>query len=258
MKKKIIMILVLMCAFSAASFAQLTTGEPSAKKIRTGNRPEAGDFGLFVGVSVNDFYQAVQYGSLVPMPIVNLKYYATDHIEVRASIDAYAYNEKAFGKIKTTGDEKKKLGAREANGQFLLVPGVAYHFGNMNILDVYAGAELPLGWTGYKVKNVDESSDMLAVASKNAFTIGVGAFIGLQAFIANLPIAIGVEYGLSSQFDLGLRYKNKVTSAGNTQVSYKLDDTLAGVPTSQEFTNLKARRGNLGQQVRLTFSYYFK
>lgn len=257
MTKKIIMILVLMCAFSAASYAQLTTGKPSAKKIRTGNRPEAGDFGLFIGASVNDFSDAIQYGSLVPMPIVNLKYYTSDQFELRASIDANAFNEKAFGKLTDTGNSTNEHGAREANGQFLVVPGAAYHFSNKNILDVYAGVELPLGWTGYKVKDVNES-DIVSISSKNAFTVGLGAFVGLQAFIANLPVAIGVEYGFSSQFDLGLKYKNTVTSSGSKQVSYRLDDYIAGVSRFQEFSDLNARRGNLGQQVRLIVSYYFK
>lgn len=249
MKKKIFMILALMCAFSAASFAQLTTGEPSAKKIRTGNRPEAGDYGLFIGASVNSFSNAAEYAN----PIVNLKYYSTDNLELRASIDANAYNERAFGK---SLDEGTKYGAREADGQLLLVPGVAYHFGNMNILDVYAGAELPLGWTGYKAKHVE--GDFSSISSKNAFTVGIGAFIGLQAFIANLPVAVGIEYGLSSQFDLGLKYKNTVKSGGQTEVSYELDESIAGISSSQEFSKLNARRGNLGQQVRIVFSYYFK
>ena len=189
---------------------------------------------------------------------MNLKYYATDHLEVRASVEANAYNETAFGKVTNASSEEKEFGARDASGQFFLVPGTAYHFGNMNILDVYVGAELPLGWTGYKVKQVDENLDMLSITSKNAFTVGVGAFIGLQAFIANLPVAIGVEYGISSQFDLALKYKSKMTTGGTTQVSYTYDGSLAGIPTSQQFTKLNARRGNIGQQVRLTISYYFK
>lgn len=53
MKKKVFLTAALLCAFSLASFAQLTTGEPSAKKIRTGNRAQAGDFGLYIGLPIN-------------------------------------------------------------------------------------------------------------------------------------------------------------------------------------------------------------
>lgn len=128
----------------------------------------------------------------------------------------------------------------------------------MNIFDVYAGAEIPLGWTGDKMRSIDEASDVTSTTTKNAFTFGIDAFIGLQAFIANLPIAIGIEYGIGSQFDFGLKYKTSVTNAGDTQVTYTPSETLAGISRSTEFKKLQARRGNLSQQVRLTFSYYFK
>lgn len=254
MTKKLIIILVMMCAFAAPSFAQLSTGKTSAKKIRTGNRPEAGDFGLFVGASFKDFKDAIQSESAIPVPIVNLKYYTSDEFELRASIDVNAYNEKAFGKLESEGG--KDGGARQANGQFLFVPGGAYHFSDRNILDVYAGFELPLGWTSDKVKEVN--GDMVSTTSKSAFTIGLGAFVGLQAFVADLPVAIGLEYGFSSQFDLGLKYKNAVTTGGQTQVSYTPSDYFSGVSPYEQFSSLSARRGNLGQQVRIIISYYFQ
>ena len=249
MTKKIILILVLMCAFAAPSFAQLTTGKTSAKKIRTGNRPEAGDYGLFIGASFKDFTEAID----VPVPLVNLKYYSSDELELRVNIDVKAYNERAFGKLES-GDNK--YGSRDADGRFQLVPGFAYHFSDRNILDVYAGAELPLGWTGYKAKEVD--GDRVSVYSKNALTIGLGGFVGLQAFVADLPVAIGLEYGFSSQFDLGLKYKNKQTTSGQTQVSYSPSDGIAGLYSSQDFSSLNARRGNIGQQIRIIISYYFQ
>ena len=246
---------MLLCAFSVASFAQLTTGESSSKKIRMGNRPEAGDFGLFIGIPVNNFVDNIEYGDIVPFPIVNLKYYATDQLEVRASIDAKAYSAKVMGR--QTANEKK-FGDASSTGHFLILPGAAWHFAKSNIIDVYAGAELPIGWSGAKQRMVDESADMEESVTKNACSLGIGAFIGLQVFIANLPVALGVEYGLSSQFDLGLKYKNKTTTAGNTQVFYTPDLTDTSIPSSTQFSSLHAKRGNLGQQVRLTLSYYFK
>lgn len=256
MKRKILLILVLLCTASAMSFAQLTTGEPSAKKIRIGNRPQAGDFGLFIGTVFNDYKDAIVYNSLIPMPILNFKYYVTNHLEARVGVDANAFNEKALGKFDNGGTDMK-LGEAEGYGQFLVLPGVAYHFGNMNILDIYAGAEIPLGWSGRKQKQVDQANDMETLNISNAFTIGVDAFIGIQAFIANLPLAIGVEYGLGSQLDLGLKTKTKVTTAGNTQTTYSPNVNIGGFNSTQ-FKTLKAQRGNLSQQVRFTLSYYFK
>lgn len=121
MKKKVFLTAALLCAFSLASFAQLTTGEPSAKKIRTGNRAQAGDFGLYIGFPINNYVDDIKYGDLVPFPIVNLKFFALDQLEVRASIDAKAYSQKAMGKLMTT---EKKLGEGQSSGHFLVLPGV--------------------------------------------------------------------------------------------------------------------------------------
>lgn len=168
MKKKVFLTAALLCAFSLASFAQLTTGEPSAKKIRTGNRAQAGDFGLYIGFPINNYVDDIKYGDLVPFPIVNLKFFALDQLEVRASIDAKAYSQKAMGKLMTTD---KKLGEGQSSGHFLVLPGVAWHFAKSNIVDVYAGAELPIGWSGAKQKMIDETADSEAIVAKNACTL---------------------------------------------------------------------------------------
>ena len=50
MKKKLLPLLVFMALVSAApAFAQLSEGSPSATVFKTGNRPGAGDFGLYFG-----------------------------------------------------------------------------------------------------------------------------------------------------------------------------------------------------------------
>ena len=140
MKKKVFLTAALLCAFSLASFAQLTTGEPSAKKIRTGNRAQAGDFGLYIGFPINNYVDDIKYGDLVPFPIVNLKFFALDQLEVRASIDAKAYSQKAMGKLMTT---EKKLGEGQSSGHFLVLPGVAWHFAKSNIVDRLCGSRTP-------------------------------------------------------------------------------------------------------------------
>ena len=50
-----LLLLALLGLGTVDSFAQLTTGKPSAKVIRTGNRAQAGDFGLYVGATSNMF-----------------------------------------------------------------------------------------------------------------------------------------------------------------------------------------------------------
>ena len=48
--KKILILATALLIGSLTAFGQITTGNPSHKEIKTGNRPEAGDFGLFMGL----------------------------------------------------------------------------------------------------------------------------------------------------------------------------------------------------------------
>jgi hypothetical protein len=114
----------------------------------------------------------------------------------------------------------------------MFYPGLAYHVNNQNLLDVYFGAELPFGFGGnsYDDGNSDQSA--------SEFKIGLGGFVGLQAYIANLPLALGVEYGISA-------------------LNHSVSD---GVYTRDALTiqkDVDSSKFKLGQQVRFTLSYYF-
>jgi hypothetical protein len=138
----------------------------------------------------------------------------------------------------------------------LLYPGVAYHFSNQNLLDVYVGAELPFGWSRYR--EVDQSSsDRYSIRSKTSFHAGLGVFVGLQAYVANLPIAVGFEYGIASRFDFGQKYKNKFKDSGQSEViTYTPDPEI--FDDDGAFDKLSARQGAIGGQLRITLTYYFK
>lgn len=118
-----------------------------------------------------------------------------------------------------------------------------------------------MGWNSFTSLKESSSDSNSFKTTKRAFTIGVGAFIGVQAFVANLPLAIGVEYGLSSRFDAGLKYKYEDTENGKTQVYYSpSEDSRLGHYDfyDTEFSKLKAKKGTIGNQIRVTLSYYFK
>ena len=58
--KKTSLLLVALLAVSTA-FAQISTGEPHSSVIpRTGNRPQAGDFGMYLGASVTQVIDLVK------------------------------------------------------------------------------------------------------------------------------------------------------------------------------------------------------
>lgn len=245
--KKIFTIILAVLVSAPLMMAQISEGQPSAKKIRTGNRPEAGNFGLYFGLT-SDIFDALGGGSHVtPLPIVNLKYMATDKLEIRAGLEPFSSTDKASAVDAGNTNYKSK----ESEGHFYLYPGVAYHFSTKNILDVYCGAELPLGY--YRFNEKTTTGNMWESASQGGFRLGLGAFVGLQAFIANLPLALGLEYGISANAYLGGQVKATTFDGTTKQVKYS--DAASGY---SDMTKLHLNGGTLGNQFRLTLSYYFK
>lgn len=263
MKSKLILFLALAVSLgTTVSYAQITTGKPSSKVIRTGNRAQAGDFGLYVGATSNMFKDMFDKDvKLEALPLINFKYMTSNQFETRIGIEIYKSSERLKGDMLIAGEEGDKttaLSDKYAKSQAMIYPGIAYHFSKRNLLDVYVGAELPLGWSSDR--RLSEGDDMSNSVTKSSFVIGLGAFIGLQAYIANLPLAIGVEYGLSSRFDAGLKYKYESTAEGETQTYYAPDlSAFKNLQTNAErFDKLKAKKGEIGSQFRLTLTYYFK
>lgn len=252
MKQKLFLLFICVSCFSYSAIAQLTTGKSTANVFRNGNRASEGDFGLYFGATSTIFGKAFHKDFEVNfMPLVNLKYMSTDNIEYRLGIELNKWSQTENGSYKgeeSTDDFSIKHTEVENN----IYPGIAYHFSNENLLDVYIGAELPLGYK--RLSDKTESNNDLTNTSRFAYHIGLGAFIGVQTYIANLPVAIGVEYGISSMFDFGLKTKTESQSGENDkQVFYKSD--LSDLTSNDDLT---VRTGEVGSQFRFTLTYFFK
>ncbi len=205
MKKTIIFVACLTMACMSVC-AQISTGEPNASVIaRTGNRPQRGDWGLYLGGSVSQVMDLVKYcqsagaEGAYGLPLVNLKYYCTDNFEFRMGFQfaAQTQKEKTFTSLESGAEYEKTVSA--GTDYTRLLPGVAYHFNSKNILDVYVGAQLPIGFNSATAKTYESNAGIItsSKAHVGTFVIGGGLFVGLQFFIADLPIAIGVEGGYS-------------------------------------------------------------
>lgn len=264
---KFLLVLALCIGAISTASAQITTGEPSAKTIRTGNRADEGCFGLYIGAT-SDMFKGV-FNSNVnvkALPLLNLKYMSSDQNEWRLGLELYESSERIRGVYKDEeSDDKQIWRERFVESSAMFYPGWAYHFSRNNILDVYAGVEVPFGWQSatstnkYDAEINYEASKDYTTVKKSSFVFGIGAFVGVQAFIANLPLAVGLEYGISSRFDAGLKYKTTVVTNDKTQVLYSPDlNEFNHIGNDDYYTNLQAKRGKIGNQFRLTLSYYFK
>lgn len=254
--------------------AQMTTGKPSSKVIRTGNRPEAGDFGIYLGMTSEMFNGIIDKElQMQALPLINFKYMVSDQFEARIGLELYKTSSTLKGNYtEDIGEQSFSLPAstRNSNSNAMFYPGVAWHFSTKNILDIYVGAELPIGWDSSTsldesgTVEIGETGDYISTISshsttKRSFVIGLGAFVGIQAFIADLPLAIGAEFGISSKFDTGVKYKHVEEVTGNDTQTY-YSSAIEDLPgyTNTQYDSLKARTGEIGGQFRFTLTYYFK
>lgn len=271
MKKVFLLALVALTA-SLPAMAQISTGNPSSKQFKTGNRAQAGDFGIYLGMSSNVFKNLKDKDLKfeTPLPLINLKYMVTDNLEARIGLefsktretmkgDEFAGDVNEESGEPTTTETKYKV--VEADNR--ITPGIAYHFSKHNILDVYAGAEALLGWT--RNSTYATADDQENSVRKASFQFGAGAFIGLQAYIANLPLAVGVEYGLSTLWESRLRYKQtSVDEEGNEETRFTTNADLlpalskAGLLSENPYESMKASRGTVGSKFAITLTYFFK
>lgn len=249
--KKLLFSLVA-CIFACTSvMAQISTGKPNSTVIpRTGNRPQKGDWGIYIGGSVSQIMDLVEYCNTEGhedgywgLPLVNLKYYMTDRLELRMG---FQFAARTTSKKTISGTEENTTTEKIFTGSDYtrFLPGIAYHFAPTNILDVYVGAQVPIGFntdvarTSTKAPNYSSSS----VARTGAFVLGAGAFVGLQFFIADLPIAIGVEGG----------YSGLLIAESTPYASYKSDNSKETYRTGTSTTTAQ-----WGADAAITFSYYF-
>ncbi len=237
--------------------AQISTGETSSKVIRTGNRAQAGNFGIYLGATSEIMKNIGSSTKFDAIPMINLKYMKTDQLEYRLGFEWY---DKYESENTFSGeDDEIKHSTTNSESKFMFYPGFAYHFSPKNLLDVYVGAELPIGFgtlgrheylEGVPEGNTEEDSfqekDYRTGHTGKVFRMGVGAFIGLQAYVANLPIAIGVEYGVSTL------YNHYYQSTFQKDGYYLSEIDATSIDTQKSATKWK-----LGNQVRLTLSYYF-
>ncbi len=193
------------------------------------------------------------------LPLVNFKYYVSNNTESRIGIQYYKTKQIMEGTLYE--DEIGNTIDNLTESFFRISPGVAHHFSPKNILDAYVGVSIPVGTETKRVhtKWEDEGTGDYIDESVKKFTLvyGYNFFIGLQAFVADLPFAIGLEYGISGLVHSGLKYEHEYDEdiAGNSEsmTFYTAD----GNNLSVKYDDLKFKKFEGGADLRVTISYFF-
>ena len=266
MKKHFPLIVLLFFGLSLTGYSQLSDRVNSPSTFKVGTRPVQGNLGLYFGLAYNEieywFDHDLDYTGL---PIISVKYYMTDNNVIRIGIQTSRTSEKAKGTVDplVDGSNLTEKNHVDVNSKFLFSPGYEHHFTSSNILDVYVGGLLPLGWRSEELVNdVSYTGGNYSHYTRSllSFTYGYEVFVGVQAFVADLPLAVGLDFGVAGLGHLKTKYthvvSSKVGAVATNQTFYTLDsDPLAGGTLYKDLNSSDSKfQGN----IRLTLTYYFK
>lgn len=244
---------------SSSSFAQLLERENIQSKIVKGTRPVAGNFGYLIGPSLVELRElADQNIDVRGFPLMGLKYYLTDNIELRLSSQIYGRNQKIQGNLVNQIGQEDNI---EKEMYYRFMPSAHYHFSSNNFLDTYVGVGLIVGTEIDEVQTTERTNltgDYVAESYRQQTTdVGFNFHFGIQAFVADLPLSIGAEASIRSLKRYNLQYEaNTRTSVGgvvNEQTFFTRDAASTGNYEALEYSQYE-----VGGDVRFLLTYYFR
>ena len=190
---------------------------------------------------------------------MNFKYYYTDKFEIKLGTQIYSVSEKIIGTLNDNEIGTEDNVEKETYLRF--IPGFNYHFTSLNFVDTYAGIGVILGTEKSEVitnEVYNISGDFYNDHyTKNTFVWGFNVNFGMQAFIADLPISIGLEFGITGIKHNNLQYEHKTTSSIGGVIT---DQTYYTINQNSllQYKSLEYEKFELGADLRFTLAYYFR
>lgn len=269
--KKTILFVALLGIASAAS-AQLSTRENQDTRYKFGGRPVAGDMALTFGLTINNASFGTDADSTRSISVWNrlgrgnlitVKKFIQDDVAVRAGLRLYRDSRSVKGELDSTaqlGNVLSEVEYKNSTREYMLVPGIEKHFSSSNIFDVYVAGDLYLGFGRDKSINsqTDRQSHTVSTTMTTPYTIvGLGGVIGFNVFVLDLPVSLGVEYGLSAFWQLGNKTKVEVEEANGDSYEYYTVPNDPFVHNGYSSVKQKYMTMNTNDQVRIVANIYF-
>lgn len=260
MKIKAIIISLLFILSGSLVFGQLIDRESVSSHIKTGTRPDTGNFGFYLGASLVEIEEMFDEDvDLRGVPLMNFKYYYTNNIEIRLGIQMYKLSEKFEGTLMSNEIGLEDNVDKETIWRF--IPGVNYHFNNINFLDTYMGLGIIIGSEKDEIitnEKYNITGDFYSDHyTKSTFVWGFSFNFGLQAFVADLPFSLGVEFGITGIKHNNLQYEHQTKSSVGGVVTDQTYYTITDNSLLQ-YESLEYEKFELGADLRFTISYYFR
>jgi hypothetical protein len=257
---KIILLLISALTAGTAANAQLMERDNVTSRIAVGTRPQQGDFGFMFGASIEEVREILDDElSIRGFPLMSFKYYLGDNLELRLNTQSYTKTKSIQGSLSSNQVGQEDDVEKESFIRFM--PSVQMHFASSNLFDTYAGLGVIIGSEKNQVIASEKTSitgDYVAnQMTKKTFVTGFNINFGLQAFVADLPISLGVEASIRGLKHSNLQYENTLQSSvggvDTNQTYYTIDETSA-----LRYESLEYKSFDLGADVRIMLSYYFR
>lgn len=268
MKKYSCLILILVSVlFTNVTFAQLSTRTNDSSIVKLGARPVANDmsFSFSYPFMVDGKWGFALKDSILQFDdFITFRYYITDNIVAKVGMMYF----KSSARSKGTTIDTAQLAVTTNENQiskyrFGIVPGAEYHFAKSNIFDIYVGGNLCLAFGNNVIINdfelVNGDYDNYH-AKTNTTLVGVRGVIGLNIFIANLPLSLGLKYSFNSNWTIGGKTKihhDFRVGATETAEEYYMQNDVNGVPDVLRYENLKRTVWNTNHDIRVVLNVYF-
>lgn len=254
-------------------FAQFSTRESDSTVYKLGCRPTKGYKVLTlsfdpVGIADSDesFFKKV---GLTDGNLFYGRYYLKDNLAARLGVRLFKDGKSSKGDVDVafTGGNVSGKEMRFATSEFIFIPGLERHFSYNNIFDFYVAGDLYLGYgRTIRVENTDYSNGFYDHEKRTTpkFMMGAGAFVGVNVFVMDLPISIGVEYGLNAIYNLSSKTKvvqntrDALGERGNT--FYTQEEDPFGNPDNTQYSSLKSTGSyiNTANNFRINVNFYFR
>ena len=270
MTKLLTLFFILIPAFVFAQFSG-RTGDSTVYKL--GGRPVKGYKALTLsfdpaGIFNSDesFYKKV---GLTDGNLFNGKYFFKDNMAARLGIRVFKDGQSSKGSVDVdfAGGTISGREMRDVKTEYILVPGVEKHFSNSNIFDVYVAGELYLGFgRTLRVENTDYANGFYEHNRRTTpkYMGGFGAVVGVNMFVLDLPISIGVEYGLNAIFNFANKTKVisevKDATGESSNTYYTQEKDPFGNADSTQYSSLKSTGSyvNTATNFKINVNFYFR
>jgi hypothetical protein len=225
------------------------------------NKPAPGSFGVGYGVSFFPLSQDIRF-----------TYMVDSHIEVGGAI-GLGFSHSRSSTFDSTTVFTTGFTALAANEEhrtvttstsFAITPLVKYHFTTKNNLDIYTGADLPVGVsTGNKtvVSDIVTATDYNSTGTTTTkpavtATVGAGILLGCQYFFyQNLALGAEANIGFTASIQNGNDVSTtSVNNSGSNNPAAGI--TIPGETTMQQIKNDDITLGML-HHFSLSLAWYF-